>query len=65
MANPTIEKRDRYPILKPPIAIYFGCQIPEIYRKMLIHIADEKGIPKYQMYVKDYSEKYELDYFPL
>ncbi len=47
------------------MAIYFGCQILEVYRKILIRMADEKGIPKYQMYVKDYSEKYELDYVPL
>ena len=60
--NPAVESRDRYPIKKRPIAIYFGCQIPEIYRKMLINIADEKGIAKYQMYVKDYSSKYELDF---
>lgn len=56
---------DRYPISKKPIAIYFGCQIPNIYREMLIHIADEKGIAKYQMYVKDDSQKYELDFRPI
>lgn len=60
--NPITEQQNRYPIIKKPIAIYFGCQIPDIYRKMLTHIADEKGIAKYQMYVKDYSYKYELDY---
>ncbi|MCC2256080.1 DUF2971 domain-containing protein [Ruminococcus sp. CLA-AA-H200] len=63
--NPAVESRDRYPIKKRPIAIYFGCQIPEIYRKMLINIADEKEIAKYQMYVKDYSSKYELDFEPI
>ena len=45
--------------------IYFGCQIPDIYRKMLMHIADGKGIAKYQMRVKDYSSKYELDFEPV
>ena len=30
-----------------------------------MHIADEKGIPRYQMYVKEYSSKYELDYMPI
>lgn len=63
--NLAVEQKDRYPIKKPPIAIYFGSQIPNFYRKTLIHIADEKGIPKYQMYVKDYSSQYELDYMPL
>jgi len=63
--NLAVEQKDRYPIKKPPIAIYFGSQIPNFYRKILIHIADEKGIPKYQMYVKDYSSQYELDYMPL
>lgn len=63
--NLAVEQKDRYPIKKKPIAIYFGSQIPNFYRKMLIHIADEKGIPKYQMYVKDYSSKYELDYMPI
>ena len=37
--NPAVESRDRYPITKRPIAIYFGCQIPEIYRKMLINLS--------------------------
>lgn len=60
--NQSIESKDRYPIKKRPVAIYLGCHIPDIYRKMLIHIADDKGIAKYQMYVKDYSSKYELDF---
>lgn len=60
--NQLIESQDRYPIKKRPMAIYFGCQIPDIYRKMLMHIADEKGIARYQMYVKDYSSEYELDF---
>ena len=60
-----MEQKDRYPIKKKPIAIYFGSQIPDFYRKMLMHIADEKGIPRYQMYVKDYSSRYELDYMPI
>ena len=64
-ANPALEGRDRYPIPKRPMAIYLGCQIPEVYRKILIHMADEKGIPKYQMCVKNYSEKYELDFDPI
>ena len=59
------EQKDRYPIKKPPIAIYFGSQIPDFYRKMLMHIADEKWIPRYQMYAKDYSSEYELDYKPI
>ncbi len=63
--NPTVELKDRYPIIKPPIAIYFGSQIPDFYRKMLTLLADKKGIQKYQMYVKDYSSKYELDYMPI
>ena len=63
--NLAIEQKDRYPIKKKPIAIYFGSQIPDFYRKMLMHIADEKGIPRYQMYVKNYSSKYELDYMPI
>ena len=63
--NPIVGSQDRYPIKKRPLAIYFGCQIPDIYRKMLIHIAEEKGIAKYQMYVKDYSAEYELDYKPI
>lgn len=63
--NLAVEQKDRYPIKKKPIAIYFGSQIPEFYRKMLMHIADEKGIPRYQMYVKNYSSKYELDYMPI
>ena len=63
--NLTVEQKDLYPIKKKPIAIYFGSQIPDFYRKMLMHIADEKGIPRYQMYVKDYSSKYELDYMPI
>lgn len=63
--NPAVEQKDRYPIKKKPIAIYFGSQIPDFYRKMLMHIADEKGIQKYQMYVKNYSSKYELDYMPI
>lgn len=63
--NLTVEQKDRYPIKKKPIAIYFGNQIPDFYRKMLMHIADEKGIQRYQMYVKNYSSKYELDYMPI
>ncbi len=63
--NLAVEQKDRYPIKKKSIAIYFGSQIPEFYRKMLMHIADEKGIPRYQMYVKNYSSKYELDYMPI
>lgn len=63
--NLAVEQKDRYPIKKKPIAIYFGSQIPDFYRKMLMHIADEKGIPRYQMYVKNYSSKYELDYMPI
>lgn len=63
--NPTVELEDRYPIIKRPIAIYFGCQIPDIYRKVLLRIAEEKSIAKYQMYVKNYSEKYELDFEPI
>ena len=63
--NLAVEQKERYPIKKKPIAIYFGSQIPDFYRKMLMHIADEKGIPRYQMYVKDYSSKYELDYMPI
>lgn len=59
------EQKDRYPIKKQPIAIYFGSQIPDFYRKILMHLADEKGIPRYQMYVKDYSSKYALDYRPI
>ena len=64
-ANSALEGKDRYPISKRPMAIYLGCQIPEVYRKILIHMADEKGIPKYQMCVKNYSEKYELDFDPI
>lgn len=63
--NLAVEQKDRYPIKKKPIAIYFGSQIPDFYRKMLMHIADEKGIPRFQMYVKNYSSKYELDYMPI
>lgn len=63
--NQSVELKDRYPIKKRPIAIYFGCQIPDIYRKILIHIADEKGIAKYQMCVKNYSSKYELAFEPI
>lgn len=63
--NLAVEQKDRYPIKKKPTAIYFGSQIPDFYRKMLMHIADEKGIPRYQMYVKNYSSKYELDYMPI
>ena len=63
--NPAVEQKDRYPIKKRPIAIYFGSQIPDFYRKILMYIADEKGIPKYQMYVKNYSSEYELDYVPI
>lgn len=63
--NPTVEQNDRYPIKKMPVAIYFGSQIPNFYRKILMHLADEKGIPRYQMYVKDYSSEYELDYMPI
>ena len=63
--NPAIESKDRYPIKKQPVAIYFGCQISDIYKKILSQIADEKGLAKYQMYVKNYSDKYELDYDPI
>lgn len=63
--NPAIESKDRYPIKKQPVAIYFGCQISDIYKKILTQIADEKGLAKYQMYVKHYSERYELDYDPI
>ncbi len=63
--NLAIEQKDCYPIKKRPIAIYFGRQIPDFYRKMLMRIADEKGIPRYQMYVQDYSSKYELDFKPI
>lgn len=59
------EQKDCYPIKKKPVAIYFGSQISDIYRKMLTQIADEKGIAKYQMYVEDYSSKYELNNKPL
>lgn len=59
------KQKDRYPIKKRPIAIYFGSQISEFYRRWLIRIADDKGIQKYQMVVKDYSSEYELDYIPL
>ena len=63
--DPFDDQKDRYPISKKPVAIYFGCQIPNIYREMLTHIADEKGIEKYQMYVKNDSQKYELDFRPI
>ena len=63
--NTNTEQKDRYPIKKRPIAIYFGSQIPDFYRKLLMHLADEKGIPRYQMRVQDYSPKYELDYIPV
>lgn len=53
---------NRCQIVKRPKAIYFGCEIPTIYKKILSKIADEKNIKKYQMYVKDDSRKYELDY---
>ncbi len=63
--DPFDNQSDRYPISKKPVAIYFGCQIPNIYREVLTHIADEKGIEKYQMYVKNDSQKYELDFRPI
>lgn len=63
--NSVIEQQRSYSINKRPVAIYFGCQIPKFYKKMLMRIADEKNIPRYQMYVKDYSSKYELDYRPI
>lgn len=56
------EVKDRCQVLKKPKAIYFGCKIPTIYKKILGKIADEKNIKKYQMYVKDDSKQYELDY---
>lgn len=60
--NQAIEQQECYSIKKKPLAIYFGSQIPDIYRKILTSIADEKGIAKYQMYVEDYSFEYELNY---
>lgn len=63
--NPATEQKDCYPIQKKPTAIYFGSQISDIHRKILTHIADEKGIAKYQVYVEDYAPKYELNYKPL
>lgn len=63
--NREIQQKDCYPIKKTPFAIFFGCQIPDIYKKILIRIADEKGIKKYQMRIKDYSHKYELDYIEI
>ena len=59
-----MEQKDSYPIKKRPMAVYFGSEISDFNRKILTHIADEKGIAKYQMYVEDYSLKYELKYRP-
>lgn len=57
-----MEQKDCYPIIKRPNVIYFGSEISDINRKILTQIADEKGIAKYQMYVENYSIKYELNY---
>ncbi len=62
--NQIMEQKECYAIKKKPVAIFFGSQISDIYRKILTGIADEKGIAKYQMYVEDYSLKYELNYKP-
>lgn len=56
------EQKDCYPVKKRPMAIYLGSQISDINKKVLTQIADEKGIAKYQMYVEDYTRKYELNY---
>lgn len=63
--NIQIEQQDCYPINKKPVAIYFGSQISDVHKKILMHLADEKGILKYQMFVEDYNGKYELNYISI
>lgn len=63
--NIQVEQQDSYPINKKPVAIYFGSQISDVYKKILIHMADEKGISKYQMFVENYNGRYELNYISL
>lgn len=61
--NPTEESKKRYPITAvKPKAIYFGCYTPDIYVKLLSAIADEKGIKKYKMYIRDDCNRYEMGY---
>ena len=63
--NSAEQQKDGFSIKKPPVAIYFGQQIPDYYQRILTEIAEKYGIPKYRMYVKDYSSQYELDFEPI
>ena len=47
-----------------PKAIYYGERISNINKKILHYIAQEKGIPEYDMYIDCGSLKYEMLYKP-
>lgn len=45
-----------------PIAIYYGCDISDINKKILSGMAKEKGLKEYQMYIDAQSERYTMKY---
>ena len=60
-------KKDAYnkPCLQvqlKPTAIYYGNHISQINKKILSHIAKEKGIKEYQMYLDVESDVYSMKY---
>ena len=44
------------------IAIYYGCDISDINKKILSGMAKEKGLKEYQMYIDAQSERYTMKY---
>lgn len=45
-----------------PVAIYYGCGISAINKKILSEMAKEKGLKEYQMYIDTQSDKYSMKY---
>lgn len=61
--NPAEEDSKRYSIMAvKPKAIYFGSDISEYHIQLLSTIADEKGMKKYKMYIRDDCNRYEMGY---
>ena len=48
-----------------PVAIYYGKNISSINKNILSHIAKEKGLKEYQMYIDVQSEKYEMKFMKI
>lgn len=45
-----------------PVAIYYGCGISSINKKILSEMAKEKDLKEYQMYIDTQSDKYSMKY---